>query len=168
MLQQFQQVGRVGSSQNHRSHHISALHHFRQMQFLPGSMRRVVEGEKNHVPSVRGAAGLRPLQDTRVESMEHCAIAKQKGESLSLVSLREIDIQLCCGLQYLLLNSGINAIISVKYAGGGSNADLGLRGDFAKSCFFLRCGLLHKRVDSNRLSGHWTSSTISIHAEKIF
>ena len=127
VVQQLQQILRVGSGQHHRPHHVMALHYLRQVQFLPGNMRRIVEREEHHVPAIGGAVGLRPQQNSGMKSMQHGAIAQQKGQRLGLVPLRQIDIQLGRRIQHHLPDGWIDTIVPVQYPRNRGHADVGFR-----------------------------------------
>jgi len=67
--------------------------------------------------------------------VEHRSIAKDKGQSLGLISLGEIDPEFCCRIHDSLLNGWVNTIISIQDSRNSRNADLSSFRDLSKSHF---------------------------------
>jgi hypothetical protein len=80
-----------------------------------------------------GAVGLRANQNLRVEGVVHRTIAKQEGQGFGLVPPRNINVELRRRIQNDLLNSRVNAVISVQNSGDSGDAYLSGGRDLSKS-----------------------------------
>lgn len=112
--QQLDKIGRARSRQNYSADSIAAPHSPRQVQLVPGNVRRIGKREKRHVPPVSTTGGLRTDQNFGLERGERRTVTEEEGKDLGFcLSLRGIRIELRSRVQHRFLSGLIDAVIPI-------------------------------------------------------
>lgn len=69
VLQQLQQIRRIGARQNHPAGEVAALNDLWQVQLGPGNVGRIVIGEEHHIPTACCAMRFRAAQDAGMKGV---------------------------------------------------------------------------------------------------
>ena len=105
------------------------------MKFAMRNGRRVIVGKKNHVPAERGAIRFGSDQDTRMECVEHGAVAEQECERLCFVAAGDVYVELSGCVEYGFLQCGFDARVPVQDARDGRDTYVREFCDFSQADF---------------------------------